>query len=193
MSGSDPLTLFCLCVSGSDPLTLFCLRLVLIRSLCSVSVSGSDPLTLFCLCVSGSDPLTLFCLRLVLIRSLCSVSVSGSDPLTLFCLRLVLIRSLCSVSVCLVLIRSLCSVAAVLKAVDGLDCGESLRLISANGLVSEDSFNHAVAGLYALLKEALSLPSLTQEVSSALSSSPIHKGLLWSQSHINACSSSKLI
>lgn len=58
------------------------------------------------------------------------------------------------------------SVAAVLRAVDGLDCRESLRLISESGLVSEDSFNHAVAGLYALLKEALCLPSLRQEVSS---------------------------
>ncbi|KAF4105353.1 COMM domain-containing protein 5 [Onychostoma macrolepis] len=54
--------------------------------------------------------------------------------------------------------------SAVLKAVDGLDCSESLRLISESGLVSEDSFNHAVAGLYALLKEALCLPSLRQEV-----------------------------
>ncbi|XP_018958496.1 COMM domain-containing protein 5 [Cyprinus carpio] len=54
--------------------------------------------------------------------------------------------------------------SAVLRAVDGLDCRESLRLISESGLVSEDSFNHAVAGLYALLKEALCLPSLRQEV-----------------------------
>ncbi|XP_026135527.1 COMM domain-containing protein 5 [Carassius auratus] len=54
--------------------------------------------------------------------------------------------------------------SAVLKAVDGLDCRESLRLISESGLVSEESFNHVVAGLYTLLKEALCLPSLKQEV-----------------------------
>ncbi|XP_043087976.1 COMM domain-containing protein 5-like [Puntigrus tetrazona] len=54
--------------------------------------------------------------------------------------------------------------SAVLKAVDGLDCCETVRLISESSVISEDSFNHAVAGLYALLKEALCLPSLRQEV-----------------------------
>ncbi|KAK2890641.1 hypothetical protein Q8A67_013284 [Cirrhinus molitorella] len=54
--------------------------------------------------------------------------------------------------------------SAVVKAIDGQDCCESLRVISESGLISEESFNHVMAGLYTLLKEALCLPSLRQEV-----------------------------
>ncbi|KAI7801361.1 COMM domain-containing protein 5 [Triplophysa rosa] len=54
--------------------------------------------------------------------------------------------------------------AAVVNAVDGQDCSESMRVIADSGFISEDNFNHVVAGLYAVVKEALRLPSLKQEV-----------------------------
>ncbi|KAA0709100.1 COMM domain-containing protein 5 [Triplophysa tibetana] len=54
--------------------------------------------------------------------------------------------------------------AAVVNAVDGQDCSESMREISDSGFISEDRFNHVVAGLYAVVKEAQRLPSLKQEV-----------------------------
>ncbi|XP_048032783.1 COMM domain-containing protein 5 isoform X2 [Megalobrama amblycephala] len=53
---------------------------------------------------------------------------------------------------------------AVVDAVDGQDCCEAVREISESGFVSEESLNHVMAGLYALLKEALCLPALRQEV-----------------------------
>ncbi|XP_065109882.2 COMM domain-containing protein 5 [Paramisgurnus dabryanus] len=53
---------------------------------------------------------------------------------------------------------------AVVNAVDGQDCSESMRLIAESGLISEETFNHVVAGLYAVMKEALCLPSIRQEV-----------------------------
>lgn len=55
-------------------------------------------------------------------------------------------------------------VTDVVSAVDGQDCSESMRVIAESGLISEDNFNHVVAGLYAVVKEALRLPSLKQEV-----------------------------
>lgn len=53
---------------------------------------------------------------------------------------------------------------AVVDAIGGQDCCESVRGISESGLISEESLNHVMAGLYALLKEALCQPSLKQEV-----------------------------
>ncbi|XP_051506401.1 COMM domain-containing protein 5 [Myxocyprinus asiaticus] len=55
---------------------------------------------------------------------------------------------------------------AVVNAVAGQECSDSMRVISESGLISEENFNHVVAGLYALLKEALRLSasSLKQEV-----------------------------
>ncbi|KAG1946795.1 COMM domain-containing protein 5 [Pimephales promelas] len=53
---------------------------------------------------------------------------------------------------------------AVVKAMEGEDCCECVQRISESGLVSEDSLNHVMAGLYALLKEAQRMPTLRQEV-----------------------------
>ncbi|TRY90239.1 hypothetical protein DNTS_005101 [Danionella cerebrum] len=53
---------------------------------------------------------------------------------------------------------------AVMNAIEGQDSCESVREISESAIIPEESFNHVMAGLYALLKEALCLPSLKQEV-----------------------------
>ncbi|XP_067312484.1 COMM domain-containing protein 5 [Pseudorasbora parva] len=54
--------------------------------------------------------------------------------------------------------------AAVLKAADGQDCSECVSRISESGLISEESLNRVLSGLFALLKEALRLPALRPEV-----------------------------
>ncbi|XP_056128689.1 COMM domain-containing protein 5 [Rhinichthys klamathensis goyatoka] len=53
---------------------------------------------------------------------------------------------------------------AVVKAMQGQDCCECVQRISESGLISEESLNRVMAGLYALLKEALRMPTLRQEV-----------------------------
>lgn len=59
-------------------------------------------------------------------------------------------------------------VTAVVNAVDGQDCSESMRVIAESGFISEDKFNHVVAGLYAVVKEAQRWSSLKQEVSHSI-------------------------
>ncbi|KAK7138518.1 hypothetical protein R3I94_013978 [Phoxinus phoxinus] len=53
---------------------------------------------------------------------------------------------------------------AVVKGMEGQDSCECVQRISESGLISEESLNRVMAGLYALLKEALRRPALRHEV-----------------------------
>ncbi|XP_041076633.1 LOW QUALITY PROTEIN: COMM domain-containing protein 5-like [Polyodon spathula] len=55
---------------------------------------------------------------------------------------------------------------AVVSALEGKDCRESVAAIAEHGNLSEEQLSYIIAGMYTLLKEALRLPasSLKQEV-----------------------------
>ncbi|KAK6473809.1 COMM domain-containing protein 5-like isoform X1 [Huso huso] len=55
---------------------------------------------------------------------------------------------------------------AVVSALEGKDCRESMTAIAEHGNLSEEQLSYIIAGMYTLLKEALRLPasSLKQEV-----------------------------
>ncbi|XP_006632837.2 COMM domain-containing protein 5 [Lepisosteus oculatus] len=55
---------------------------------------------------------------------------------------------------------------AVVNALEGKDCRESVRMIAESGTLTEEQLSYIIAGMYGLLKEALRLPtsSLKQEV-----------------------------
>ncbi|XP_069468822.1 COMM domain-containing protein 5 isoform X1 [Ambystoma mexicanum] len=50
---------------------------------------------------------------------------------------------------------------AVVGALEGKDCKESVKNICENGCLSEEQLSYIIAGLYTLLKEALRLPIST--------------------------------
>ncbi|MBN3300061.1 COMD5 protein, partial [Amia calva] len=55
---------------------------------------------------------------------------------------------------------------AVVSALEGKDCAEAVRVVCDSGALSEEQLRFIIAGMYALLREALRLPasSLKQEV-----------------------------